>query len=92
MPKIVASKEWWGVMVCKENSLIWGCCAPSLGVYCPLFWDYVVASSLWVTGPVQEVPHCTIDLLYDAIAYMVFKTLDEEHTDTECSDPEEWSS
>ena len=51
-----------------------------------------MASSLWVTGPVQEVPHCTIDLLYDAIAYMVFKTLDEEHTDTECSDPEEWSS
>jgi len=42
-------------MVHKENSLIRGCCAPSLGVYCPLFRDYVLASSLWVIGPVQEV-------------------------------------
>jgi len=92
MPKIVDSKGWQGVMVHKENSRIWGCCAPSLGVYCPLFQDYVVASSLWVTGPVREVPHCTIDPLYDSIAYMVFKTLGEEHSVTECSVPEEWSS
>jgi len=59
-------------MVHKKNSLIWGC-APSLGVYCPLFRHYVVASSLGFTGPVQEVPHCTIDPLYDAIAYVVLK-------------------
>ena len=79
-------------MVHRENCLIRGYCAPSLGVYCPLCRDYVVASSLWVSGPVQEVPHCTIDPLNDAIAYTVFKTLGEEYSVTECSVPEEWSS
>lgn len=79
-------------MVHRENSLIQGYCAPSLGVYCPLFRDCVVASSSWVSGPVQEVPHCTVDPLNDTIAYMVFNTLGEENSVTECSVPEEWSS
>ena len=79
-------------MIHRENSLIRGYCAPSLGVHCPLFRDCVVASSLWATCPVQEVPDCTIDPLNDAIVYMVFKTLGEENSVTECSVPEEWSS
>jgi hypothetical protein len=41
---------------------------------------------------VQEVPHCIIDSLYDAIAYIVFETLGEEHSVTECNVPVERSS
>ena len=75
----------------RENSLIWRYCAPSLGVICPLFRDFIVASSLWVSGPVQEVSHCIIDPLYDATAYIVFETLGEERSVTECNVPVQWS-
>jgi hypothetical protein len=51
-----------------------------------------VVSSSWVSGPVQEVLHSTIDPLNDAIAYMVFKTLGEGNMVAECSVPGEWSS
>ena len=57
-----------------------------------MFQDFVVALSLWVSGPMQEVLHYAIDPLYDAVAYMVFETLGKEHSVTDCSVPEEWNS
>jgi hypothetical protein len=59
--------------------------------YLPIVLRLCSSFILWVIGPVQEVLHCIIDPLYDAIAYIVFETLGEEHSVTECSVPVEWS-